>query len=208
MSKKSTASGQDPPTQVSRTKHSSIADRLHELADSPELRDLAKQVESDLKHRVMAHYLYGARSTRGVSQKDIADKMRCSQSRVSKLENSIDAEWSVGDVTAYLDALSLKAQMMILPKDAIIFDEVKCHAFAIRDCLNEMVKMAGDDHAIGIGVSKAHIEAMVNLTSIIVDSLKGLPHFKKAFTSIVDADEISKNDTSCIAARDCATQVV
>lgn len=41
----------------------------------------------------------------GLSQKDIAKKMHCSQSRISKLENTKSKDVRLGDLQDYIEAL-------------------------------------------------------------------------------------------------------
>jgi len=105
------------------------------------------------------------------------------------LENTPDSEWSVGDVETYLHALGLNGQLMVSRKDATIFDEIKHHAFRIRACLDQMVKLAGNDPEIGRGVSNGHIETVANLTRLVVQSLQNLPHMQKQFSLVMDTDD-------------------
>jgi transcriptional regulator with XRE-family HTH domain len=159
-----------------------------EASETPEEKAFAKELASDLAQRSLVHYLFAARSAQGVSQKEMAERMGCSQSRISKLENSLDAELNVGDLMSYLGALNLKSQVMVLRKDATIFDEIKAYAFRIRACLSEMVRLAGDDPEIGAGVSRAHIETMANLVRFVVKSLRNLPNVRAHLSPILDAD--------------------
>lgn len=49
----------------------------------------------------------------GLTQSQVAEKMKCTQSRISKLECSQDADLSLGEVREYAAAVGLKLKMTI-----------------------------------------------------------------------------------------------
>ena len=52
-----------------------------------------------------------ARVAAGLTQSQMAAKLRCSQSRISKIEDSNDADLSLGDIQAYARIVGLKLQL-------------------------------------------------------------------------------------------------
>ena len=52
-----------------------------------------------------------ARAAAGLTQAQMAAKLRCSQSRISKIEDSQDADLSLGDIQAYARIVGLKLQL-------------------------------------------------------------------------------------------------
>ena len=52
-----------------------------------------------------------ARVASGLTQAQLAAKLRCSQSRISKIEDSQDADLSLGDIQAYARIVGLKLQL-------------------------------------------------------------------------------------------------
>ena len=52
-----------------------------------------------------------ARVTAGLTQSQMAAKLRCSQSRISKIEDSQDADLSLGDIQAYARTVGLKLRL-------------------------------------------------------------------------------------------------
>ena len=52
-----------------------------------------------------------ARVAAGLTQAQMATKLRCSQSRISKIEDSQDADLSLGDIHAYARIVGLKLQL-------------------------------------------------------------------------------------------------
>jgi transcriptional regulator with XRE-family HTH domain len=47
----------------------------------------------------------------GLTQAQMAAKLRCSQSRISKIEDSQDADLSLGDIQAYARIVGLKLKL-------------------------------------------------------------------------------------------------
>ncbi len=52
-----------------------------------------------------------ARVAAGLTQAQLAAKLRCSQSRISKIEDSQDADLCLGDIHAYARIVGLKLQL-------------------------------------------------------------------------------------------------
>ena len=52
-----------------------------------------------------------ARVAAGLTQAQMAAKLRCSQSRISKIEDSQDADLSLGDIQAYARIVGLKLRL-------------------------------------------------------------------------------------------------
>ena len=52
-----------------------------------------------------------ARVAAGLTQAQMAAKLRCSQSRISKIEDSQDTDLSLGDIHAYARIVGLKLQL-------------------------------------------------------------------------------------------------
>ena len=52
-----------------------------------------------------------ARVAAGLTQAQMAAKLRCSQSRISKIEDSHDADLSLGDIQAYARIVGLKLKL-------------------------------------------------------------------------------------------------
>ena len=54
-----------------------------------------------------------ARVAAGLTQSQLAAKLRCSQSRISKIEDSHDADLSLGDIHAYARVVGLKLELAL-----------------------------------------------------------------------------------------------
>ncbi len=73
----------------------------------------AAEFDEHVAGRAIGKSLFALRARNGLSQKDLAEKMGCSQSRVSKLETSPDAGIRLGDLDRYLGALGMEIRLAV-----------------------------------------------------------------------------------------------
>ncbi len=130
------------------------------------------------------------RAAKGLSQKDLAERIECSQSRISKFEASDDDDLRLGDLREYLHAINLDIRGIISPHNWSAVDQIKFHAFQIRDCLAKLSKLANDDEKIAQGLQVFHLETLYDLMKVVVDSSQQLPAslFIDA-PNVVDSDD-------------------
>jgi transcriptional regulator with XRE-family HTH domain len=137
--------------------------------------------------RRLVKHLFALRSAEGLSQKDIAERIGCSQSRISKLESGIDEDLRLADLAAYLRALDLDLCLVFGQKDSTIVNKIKYHALAIKGLLTQLGKLAKMDARIAEGVAGFHAEAFFNLIKILQDAAKELPR-REDGTAFVDIE--------------------
>lgn len=84
--------------------YNNVADMVRDLSeDKAQGERTAKKIEE----RTIINFLMALRAASGLSQSEIAAKMGCTQSKISKLEGGKDEELSIGDFHGYADALGL-----------------------------------------------------------------------------------------------------
>jgi transcriptional regulator with XRE-family HTH domain len=81
--------------------------------DAPEF---VSELEERLKARQLVKMLVVLRARADLSQMELAKRIGCGQSRISKLENGVDSDVSFGDVWEYLQATDHAATFIVLPK--------------------------------------------------------------------------------------------
>jgi predicted XRE-type DNA-binding protein len=86
-----------------KTYHS-VAELIRDISDS----EFADAFEARLAERRIIKQLMVQRAAKGLSQKDLAERMHCTQSRISKLESSTDGELSIAEVRLYAAAVGLE----------------------------------------------------------------------------------------------------
>jgi len=156
-----------------KTGFSSVADLARSaFKDDP---DLVEELEEDLSSRQVVRALSAMRSARNVSQAEIASQLKCSQSKVSKIENGVDADLSVGELEAYARALDCDVVLTFQKRHSTSADRVKQHAFAIKRELDDLARIAGDDSTLRKGVASFFVEAFFNIVRMISESAKSLP---------------------------------
>ena len=152
-----------------RKEYHSVAEMVNDLSDD---KAFAGRVARKITERNLISHLMGLRAAAGLSQGDIAEKMRCTQSRISKLENGKDDDLRIGDFHAYADALGLEMMIVLEEKDRTLADEVKYHALEIKRRLKRMANLACKDPVIAQGVKGFFREAALNLGRIIEEAAK------------------------------------
>lgn len=85
----------------------SVSEMVHDT--DPEVADA---FDEHLAERRIIKQLVVHRVVKGLSQKDIAQRMRCTQSRISKLESSTDGELSIDEIRSYAAAVGLKLSVV------------------------------------------------------------------------------------------------
>ena len=87
-----------------KAEYTSVAEMVRSVSDDPQFAD---EFDRRVNSRRLVKHLFALRSAEGLSQKDIADRIGCSQSRISKLESGNDDDLRLADLAAYLRALGL-----------------------------------------------------------------------------------------------------
>lgn len=167
-------------------------------------QELAKELGQKIRSRQLIKKLMAIRAAKGLAQDDIAKSMNCSQSRISKFEGSKDDDLRLGDMRDYLRAIGLDLRLVIAKKDWSAKDQVKFHAFQIRECLRQLVRLADADPSIQKGVQNFHVETLANVILAVANSLNGLPKVQVECPEIVDADDSNEDidDTTSTAGAD------
>src|SRR5262245_48095075 len=112
-----------------RTQHSSVSDMVRDLSED---QAFVEEFEKRLSARKLIKALTVLRTRAGLSQQELAEKLECTQSKVSKLESSADADIRFGDLLDYTGAVGYEMRLLLVPKGQKIVDEVKMHAFIIK----------------------------------------------------------------------------
>jgi transcriptional regulator with XRE-family HTH domain len=151
--------------------YKSVSHMVRETADG----SFADSFDRRLHDRRIVKNLMVTRAGRGLSQTDLAQRMGCSQSRVSKLESSEDLDLTLGDLARYASAVGFRVAVALEPKDLAAVSRVKRLAFQIKDELDRLAGLAHGDHQIAQGVAAFLNEAFFNLVDILQKSAEKLP---------------------------------
>ncbi len=72
-----------------------------------------KRMNQRLKHTEVVDQLVLARLRAGLSQTDLAARMKCTQSRISKIEDSLDAQLNLKDIYEYAGAVGVECKFRL-----------------------------------------------------------------------------------------------
>lgn len=138
----------------------------------------------ELKDREIAKFLFVLRCEHKLTQKQIAEKIGCTQSRISKIEHSFNDEITIKELLDYGKALNLQLEVGYRNTSTKIVDLIKYHAFKIRGYLERLDELVKEDKDIAQGILKVHLEAFLNLSIFTLQSVpmlqeKLLKQFKK-----------------------------
>jgi predicted transcriptional regulator len=79
----------------------SVSEAFRDILDDEEL---SESFEQQLRSRRVVKALVSLRVSKGVTQQDVADVLDCTQSRISRIENGLDADLRMSELAAYAKA--------------------------------------------------------------------------------------------------------
>ena len=122
-----------------------------ELADDP---TSAPEVESLIRRSQLVRTLTGLRLSKKLTQKQIADSMKCDQSRVSRIENGYDEDVTFGEIVAYAQAAGCTTNLLFDNATAPAATRIKQHVLAIHSQLESLAKLAENEGSEEIFIKK------------------------------------------------------
>lgn len=155
-----------------KKEYTSVSDMLRDTLDDPKC---VGECEKLMASRAVISSLMALRAAKNLSQADVAKKLGCSQSRVSKMEKSLDSDIRLGDFADYAEAVGFDINLVLIDRSEPLVQKIKYHAMAIQVLLDRMVKIAQKDNQIAQGVSGFFGEAFFNLLNILKTSADSMP---------------------------------
>jgi transcriptional regulator with XRE-family HTH domain len=129
-----------------KKRYDSVTEMVRDTSEDP---GFVESVVKQIDKRAVINCLMALRAAAGLSQTEIARKMKCTQSRISKLENGVDNDLRIGDFHAYAEALGLRLMILLGKKEKPpIAKRIKYHISALKDTFAELKELVGDDDAM------------------------------------------------------------
>jgi transcriptional regulator with XRE-family HTH domain len=100
--------------------YQSVSQMVRETCDGA----FADEFDRRLRARTIVKELMVLRARRGLSQADVAEKMGCTQSRISKLESSEDSSLTLGDLARYASAVGFGVGVVLEPRETTKDEEL------------------------------------------------------------------------------------
>ncbi len=152
-------------------RYKSVSQMVRETTDKAFADEFDRRLH---RHRIVKDLMV-LRAAHGLSQADVAEKMGCTQSRISKLESSEDSTLTLGDLARYASAVGFRVGVVVEPRETTAVERVKSLALQIKHQLDRLTDLARDDRKIAQGIAGFFSEAFFNMVRILEDSAKKLP---------------------------------
>ena len=156
------------------TKHFKNVNEM--IKDLSSEKKFIEEASKELKNKNISKFLFTLRCKNNLTQKELANKTKCTQSRISKIESSFNNQLTIKDLLDYSDALNLQLEIGYRDKNAKIVDLIKYHALKIKSYLEKLVDLVKEDETMAKDIMSFHLEAYSNLSHFI---LKNIPSLHK-----------------------------
>lgn len=160
--------------------YSSVADMLNAVSDDKKFNET---VQKEIQTRQLAKTLFAMRCKAGISQQELAEKLKCTQGKVSKIEHSLDMDISFGDLVRYSSALNMNMEIGFFDNRLTMVDRVKYHFFTLKSYINKLIEISKGDAAMEQGAEKFAREALTNISWGLLECVfKAKPQKQKPAT--------------------------
>ena len=137
--------------------------------------EFADEFDKYQADRQLVNCLTVIRCINGVSQVELAKRMECAQSKVSKMETSTDQDLNLGDIINYALAMRQSIQIRFSPATKNGADDIKYHVECIKHELDRLVQSGGGNKERYNGVEMFAIQTAQRMIENIESTLGALP---------------------------------
>ncbi len=152
-------------------RYKTVSEMIRQLSEDKEFGD---KFDRQISGQTLSKTLFAMRCSMGITQSEIASKMNCTQSRISKLEKSGVDAIKVSDLIAYAQALGLNLSISF-HKEMTSVESVRFHALQIKKHLDYLADLSHRDDDIFKGVKDFYSEYLVNILRLFKQSVEKLP---------------------------------
>lgn len=161
--------------------------------------ETARLVLERMRTRRLIKLLTAARVEHGLTQKEVASRMNCSESKVSRMESATDAELNFGDVAAYAKAIGLS--MSILFDDSTLPNATRikhcvCKIASMLKHLTELAAEEDEDDRMKNAINAFQVEVLMNFLIKYRESGAVIPSFSLSEEPPVGGMSISATDSA------------
>ena len=192
---------------ASKKRYISVAEMVRDLSED---QAFAEQVSRRIEERNIINHLMAMRTLSGMSQKDIASKMLCTQSRISKLESGKDDELRIGDFHAYAEALGLQMMIVLAKKgQPRLAEQINYHTSALNRLYRKLAELVGDDNKMTKEMLKLirrnTLGLVTELSGILESALRAIPQPETNAPSPIQI-EMQEDKPACTLDDDCPNE--
>lgn len=168
-------------------RYGSVSELLQKEKGSSEIR---AEVSALNAQTVVVRQLVALRAGAGMTQTDLAKKIGCTQSRISKIEASKDEDITLGVIRDYVQATESRIGISC-GKPISHVEAVKNHALSIRRHLESLADITQKHDALEPHIQGFFGEAFFNILSILSECQNQMPNargdYELRLTSVAEA---------------------
>ena len=142
--------------------------------------EVGKQVTALASETGIVRQLVQLRVRAGLTQAEIAKRIGCTQSRISKMEASRDSDLTLGNLRDYMKATGSRINI-VCGKPISHVEAVKMHAFSIKRHLEMLAEIAQKHDELEPHIQGFFGEAFFNILSILSECHEQMPKNKQDF---------------------------
>lgn len=165
-------------------RYANVSDLLLNEKVSAEVR---AEVATLNAQTVVIRQLITLRASAGLTQTDLAQKIGCTQSRISKLEASKDEDITLGVIREYVQATGARFSLSC-GKPVNHVEAVKNHALSIRHHLEALAEIAQKHDELEPHIQGFFGEAFFNILNILSECQGRMPKAREDFEFLVTTD--------------------
>lgn len=156
-------------------RHKSVPDLLRDVGVDASFQ---ARLEDELAKKHLAKTLFAMRCAGGITQEEMAKRLGCSQSKISKIEHSDDADLQFGDLIACAKALDVQMSIAF-HKHMNSVEGVQYHALRMKEHLDRLAALASRDDQILESVARFFNETLFNFLNLFSQSAAKLQESKR-----------------------------
>jgi transcriptional regulator with XRE-family HTH domain len=192
----STNETKEPILSQNPKRFSNVADMVRHVSEN---KEQAEETARQIEEMNIVNFLVGLRTAQEMSQSDVAEKIGCTQSKVSKLENGIDNNLNIGDVNAYARALGFEMMIVLGKKDRTLVQQINVHMNAVRRLMTRLAEfVGGSDDLIKHGATGAFLSAAEHLitgtSEVLQNIVAACPNLPKDESHAIQIQADSDNN--------------
>ncbi len=145
-----------------KTKFTSVAEAAAHLAEDPAVE---KSVNDEIARNTVISALLEMRIAKGLTQEEIANKLGCDPSVISRMESDNDRQLKWEDIVAYAAALGVDICLLMEDKSLPAAARIKRLVFRIHEDLEslaELAKQVGGEDEIAKKIHQFYGEVLMN----------------------------------------------
>ncbi|MGR3218434.1 MAG: helix-turn-helix domain-containing protein [Candidatus Anammoxibacter sp.] len=122
--------------------YKNVADMVSDLSEDDKFKNNLLQ---DMKNKTISRLLFTLRCSRNLTQKELATKIGCTQSSISKIESAHDSDVTVKNLTDYGNALNIQLEIGFRNKKVRVASLINYHTKKLTEHLDKLTELSGND---------------------------------------------------------------